>query len=141
MGYQKVNSDTPFDYVTRGAIWLGNAVQLSDFNVPHEKSWQARYDLDMAIMGIQGLSLSAAYVKGTGIDGSKFEKNSAYNWLGFGRGGKHWERDLTAKYTIPSGFAKDLTILIRHDVHRGNKAQAELDTNQIRIAMKYPLSW
>lgn len=141
MGYQKVNSDTPFDYVTRGAIWLGNAVQLSDFNAPHEKSWQARYDLDMAIMGIQGLSLSASYVKGTGIDGSKIEKNSAYNWLGYGRGGKHWERDLTAKYTIPSGFAKDLTILIRHDVHRGNKAQAELDTNQIRIAMEYPLSW
>lgn len=141
VGYQKVNSDTPFDYVTRGAIWLGNAVQLSDFNAPHEKSWQARYEFDMAMFGIEGLSLSASYVKGTGIDGTKMKKNSAYTWLGYGKGGKHWERDLTAKYTISSGFAKDLTILVRHDVHRGNKAQAELDTNQIRIAMEYPLSW
>ena len=40
LGYQKVAGNTPFDYVTRGAIWLGNAMQLADFNAPHEQSWQ-----------------------------------------------------------------------------------------------------
>lgn len=46
LGYQKVDGDKPFDYVTGGAIFIGNAVQLSDFNAPNEQSWQARYDLD-----------------------------------------------------------------------------------------------
>ena len=40
LGYQKVQGDTPFDYVNRGSIWLENAMQLSDFNAPHEASWQ-----------------------------------------------------------------------------------------------------
>lgn len=141
IGYQKVHGDTPFDYVTRGAIWLSNAVQLSDFNGPNERSWQARYELDMTMFGMNGLSLSAAYVKGTGIDGTKMSKNSAYAWLGYGKNGKHWERDLTAKYVLTSGYAKDLAILVRYNVHRGNKAQAELDANQIRLAMEYPFSW
>ncbi|WP_346770482.1 OprD family outer membrane porin [Pseudomonas sp. 273] len=32
LGYQQVDGDSPFGYVTRGAIFLGNAVQLSDFH-------------------------------------------------------------------------------------------------------------
>jgi imipenem/basic amino acid-specific outer membrane pore len=42
LGYQKVDGDSPYDYVTRGAIYLSNAVALSDFNAPQEASWQAR---------------------------------------------------------------------------------------------------
>lgn len=94
VGYQKVKGDTPFDYVTRGAIWLGNAVQISDFNAPHEQSWKLRYDLDMLAFGINGLSFSVAYIKGSHIDGTKMPKHSACNWLGYGKGGKHWERDI-----------------------------------------------
>lgn len=140
-GYQKVKGDTPFDYVTRGAIWLGNAVQLSDFNAPHEQSWQLRYDLDMLVFGINGLSFSVAYIKGSHIDGTKMSKQSAYHWLGYGKGGKHWERDVEIKYIVPSGKAKDLAFSIRHNVHRANKAQAELDTDQIRVAVEYPIAW
>lgn len=141
LGYQKVHGDTPFDYVTRGAIWLGNAAQLSDFNAPHERSWQVAYELDLAIWRLNGLSFSVAYIKGSGIDGTKMDKQSAYAWLGYGKNGKHWERDLTLKYKVQRGFAKDLLVLLRYDVHRGNKAQAELDTNQVRVSMEYPLSW
>lgn len=61
LGWQQVDGNTPFDYASRGAIYLGNAVQLSDFNAPNEKSWQARYDLDMGGYGVPGLSLSALY--------------------------------------------------------------------------------
>lgn len=56
VGYQKVAGDTPYDYVTRGAIFLSNAVALSDFNAPREASWQARYDLDLAGYGVPGLT-------------------------------------------------------------------------------------
>jgi len=140
LGWQKVAGDTPFDYVTRGAIWLGNAAQLSDFNAPHEQSWQLRYELDAAAWGVPGLKLGAAYIRGSGIDGSRVPANGGYAWLGYGKDGRHWERDLWARYTVQSGAAKGLAFLLRYGVHRANAAQAELDANQIRVAVEYPLN-
>ena len=140
LGYQKVHGDTPFDYVTRGAIFLTNAVQLSDFNAPNEQSWQARYDLGMTPWGMPGLVFSAAYVRGSQIDGSHVDPRGGYAYLGYGKGGKHWERDLEARYVIQSGTAKGTILSLRHNVHRGNTAQAELDTDQVRLAVEYPLS-
>lgn len=139
LGYQQVDGDTPFDYVTRGAIWLGNAAQLSDFNAPNERSWQLRYDLALATFGLPGLTLSGAYLRGADIDGSHLDPHGGYAYLGYGQGGKHWERDLEARYVIQSGAAKGLTFSLRHNTHRGNTAQAELDTDQIRLAVEFPL--
>lgn len=139
LGYQKIDGDTPFDYVTRGAIFLSNAVALSDFNGPGEASWLARYDLNMAGLGVPGLSFSALYVRGSGIDGTKMDPAGGYSWLGYGKDGRHWERDLQAKYVVQSGPARNLAITLRHAVHRGNKAQAELDADQVRLAIEYPL--
>lgn len=140
LGWQQVDGDSPFDYVTRGAIFITNAVQMSDFNAPNEKSWQARYDLNMGAFGIPGLNLSAAYVRGFGIDGSHVDPNGGYAYLGYGRNGKHWERDLEARYVVQSGMAKGATFTIRHNVHRGDTAQAELDGDQVRLAIEYPLT-
>ncbi|MOA26467.1 Porin D precursor [compost metagenome] len=134
-----MDGDTPFDYFTRGAIWLGNAVQLSDFNAPNERSWQLRYDLALAAFDLPGLTLSAAYLRGSDIDGSHVDPNGGYAYLGYGRGGKHWERDLEARYVVQNGAAKGLAFSLRHNVHRGNNAQAELDTDQIRLAVEFPL--
>ena len=139
LGYQKVDGDSPFDYFTRGAIFISNAVQLSDFNAPNEQSWQARYDLAMQAFGWPGLVLSATYVRGSGIDGRHVDPAGGYAYLGYGQGGKHWERDLAARYVVQSGPAKDLTLSLQHNLHRGNTAQAELDTDQIRLAVEYPL--
>ncbi|SFN87431.1 imipenem/basic amino acid-specific outer membrane pore [Formivibrio citricus] len=139
IGWQKVFGDTPFDYVSRGAIWLANAAQLSDFNGPNEQSWQVRYELNTQTLGAPGLNLGAAYIRGSGTDGSKISSSSGYSWLGYGTGGKHWERDIWARYTVQSGPAKDLAFLLRYGVHRSNKAQAELNTNQIRLSLEYPI--
>ncbi|MDQ0587157.1 OprD family outer membrane porin [Variovorax paradoxus] len=139
LGWQKVAGDTPFDYVTRGAIWLGNAAQLSDFNAPREQSWQLRYEVDAASWGAPGLSLGAAYIRGSGIDGSRVPARGGYAWLGYGKDGRHWERDLWLRYTVPDGAAKGLALLLRYGVHRSNKAQGELDARQIRVAMEYPI--
>ncbi|WP_312936993.1 OprD family porin [Pseudomonas sp.] len=139
VGWQQVHGDTPFDYVSRGAVYLTNAVQLSDFNAPNEKSWQARYDLDLASVGVPGLLLSALYVRGFDIDGRHVDRDGGYAYLGYGNGGKHWERDLEARYVVQQGKAKGMTFSVRHDVHRGNTAQAELDSNQLRLAVEYPL--
>ncbi|MEK2607613.1 OprD family porin [Pseudomonas shirazensis] len=140
LGWQQVHGDTPFDYVSRGAIFISNAVQLSDFNAPNEKSWQARYDLDMGAYGVPGLNLTALYVRGFDIDGSRVDPRGGYAYLGYSRGGKHWERDLEARYVVQSGKAKGMVFSLRHDEHRGNTAQAELDADQIRVAVEYPLT-
>ena len=139
LGWQKVAGDTPFDYVTRGAVWLGNAAQLSDFNAPHERSWQLRYEVDAARWGAPGLSLGAAYIRGSGIDGSRVPARGGYAWLGYGQGGRHWERDLWLRYTVQQGSAKGLALLLRYGEHRNNKAQAELNARQIRVALEYPI--
>jgi len=140
LGWQQVDGNTPFDYVTRGAIFIANAVQMSDFNAPNEKSWQARYDLNMGAYGVPGLNLTALYVRGFDIDGTHVDPNGGYAYLGYGKGGKHWERDLEARYVVQSGKAKGTTFSVRHNVHRGNTAQAELDGDQIRLAVEWPLS-
>ncbi|MEH6386419.1 OprD family porin [Pseudomonas profundi] len=139
LGYQRVHGDTPFDYVTRGAIYLTNAVALSDFNAPNEASWQVRYDLAMAGYGFPGLSFSAAYIRGSGIDGSKMDPSGGYAYLGYGRNGQHWERDLEARYKVQAGVARGLSLSARYAVHRGNTDQAELDADQLRFAVEYPI--
>jgi imipenem/basic amino acid-specific outer membrane pore len=140
LGYQKVDGDTPFDYVTRGAIFISNAVQMSDFNAPNEQSWQARYDLAMKQWGMPGLVLSAAYIRGSQIDGSHVDPRGGYAYLGYGEGGRHWERDLEARYVVQDGKAKGTRFSLRHNLHRGNTAQAELDGEQIRLAVEYPIT-
>jgi imipenem/basic amino acid-specific outer membrane pore len=139
LGYQKVDGDTPFDYVSRGAIWLSNGAQLSDFNGPNERSWQLRYDLDMAAI-MPGMKLRASHFRGSGTDGTGVDPNGSYAWLGYGKGGKHWARDLRLDYTVQGGRAEGLTLSLIHSSHRANVAQAELDDDQIRFLIEYPIS-
>ncbi|XAF18875.1 OprD family outer membrane porin, partial [Pseudomonas aeruginosa] len=53
------------------SIFLANSVQYSDFNGPGEKSWQARYDLNLASYGVPGLTFMVRYINGKDIDGTK----------------------------------------------------------------------
>lgn len=140
LGYQKVQGDTPFDYVNRGSIWLENAMQLSDFNAPHEASWQLKYEVDLGPLLAPGLSAAIAYARGSGIDWRR--ANSVYaSYLGAsGRGGQHWERDLVLRYTVQQGAAKGLALQLRHGGHRANKAQGELNVNQLRLLAEMPLN-
>ncbi|MNI95398.1 Porin D precursor [compost metagenome] len=87
-----------------------------------------------------GLRLSAAYIRGSQIDGSHVDPDGGYAYLGYGEGGKHWERDLEVRYVVLDGAAKGTTLSLQHNMHRGNTAQAEVDTDQIRLAVEYPLS-
>ena len=62
---QKVNGNTPFDYINQGdSIFLDNSQQYSDFNGPNEKSWKLQYDYDFVALGLPGLSASASYSRG-----------------------------------------------------------------------------
>ncbi|MDR6916109.1 imipenem/basic amino acid-specific outer membrane pore [Pseudomonas sp. 3296] len=146
LGFQKVNGDTPFDYVGVGknnrggdSIFLANSIQYSDFNAPGEKSVQARYDLKMAEYGVPGLSFMTRYVKGWDIDGTNTPAGSAYAGL-YGADGKHHEVNVEAKYVIQSGPAKDLSFRIRQAWHTANADEGEGDISEFRLITDYPLN-
>lgn len=143
LAYQKVHGDQPFDYIGFGengsggggdSIFLANSVQYSDFNGPGEKSWQARYDLNLASYGVPGLTFMVRYINGKDIDGTKMSDNNVgYKNYGYGEDGKHHETNLEAKYVVQSGPAKDLSFRIRQAWHRANADQAEGDQNEFRL--------
>ncbi|AZD36574.1 Outer membrane low permeability porin OccD7/OpdB proline [Pseudomonas chlororaphis subsp. aurantiaca] len=148
LAYQKIHGDTPFDFVGGDSIYLANSIKYADFNGPGERSWQARYDLDLGALGIPGLSFIARYVSGRGIDGSHAPQGGAYNPFDSasgtyspqqGRGGRHWERDLDLHYIVQSGPAKDLSLQLSHVSHRANAAQAGDDIDRLYIVIQYPL--
>ncbi|WP_110947327.1 OprD family porin [Pseudomonas bohemica] len=147
VAFQKVNGNTPFDYIGIGdnnrggdSIFLANSIQYSDFNGPGEKSWQARYDLNMAPYGVPGLSFMTRYINGKDIDGTKIDAGSPYQAYGYGADGKHHETNLEAKYVVQTGPAKDLSFRIRQAWHRANADQAEGNVDEFRLIVDYPIS-
>lgn len=150
LAHQRVNGDEPFDYIgmdggnSGDSIFLANSVQYSDFNAPGEKSWQLRYDLNMATLGVPGLSFMARYITGSDADGTKADPNGAYAGA-FGEDGKEWERNLEAKYVVQEGPAKDLSVRVRHSTWRANNDMGGFYSNdssavdEVRIITEYPL--
>lgn len=133
LAHQRSSGDTAYAYGIdgNGTIWLANSVQISDFDQKDERSWQARYDLNMAAYGIPGLSFMTRYTYGDNIDTADGE-------------GKEHEWNLEAKYVIQEGAAKDLSFRARNAIYRANSAQnASYDTpdmNDFRLIVEYPLS-
>lgn len=147
LAYQKIEGDTPFDFVGGDSIYLANSIKYADFNGPGERSWQLRYDLDMATFNVPGLKLMARYVSGSGIDGTHAPQGGAYNPFDpdddrytpqQGKGGRHWERDVDLKYTVQSGSAKGLNLSLSHVSHRANSAQAGDDIDRLYVIIEYP---
>lgn len=136
VGHQRVtgghDDGYEYNYDGGGSVYLLNDVQYNDFRAKGEKSFQARYDIDMASFGVPGLSFMTRYVRGTNID------NGTRN------DGKNWERDTEAKYVLQSGAAKDLAFRLRQATYRGNDAAhtgaGTTDINEVRLIVEYPLS-
>lgn len=132
LAYQQINGDTPFDFVGGDSIYLANSIKYADFNGPHERSWQARYDLDLGTFGVPGLKFMTRYVTGRDIDGTHAPQGGGYNPFDEstgefvpqqGDGGRHWERDIDLRYVLQSGPAKDLSLQLSQVTHRANSAQ------------------
>ncbi|MFJ4056020.1 OprD family porin [Pseudomonas sp. NPDC089743] len=133
LAYQRSSGDTGYLYGVdgNGTVFLSNSIQISDFVGREEKSWQARYDLNMASYGVPGLSFMTRYVYGDNIE-------TAANTEG-----KEHELNVESKYVIQEGPAKDLSFRVRYAVYRANDAyEAEYasDNNDLRLIVEYPLS-
>ncbi|BAP40919.1 outer membrane porin [Pseudomonas sp. StFLB209] len=146
-GYQKIHGDTPFDFVGGDSIYLANSIKYNDFNGPGEQSFQARYDLDLGDV-FSGLSFMGRYVRGSGIDGTDAPRGGAYNRFAGaedryvplqGKGGRHWERDLTLAYKVPAGALQGLSVELSYVTHRGNAAQGNNDLDRLYVVVQYPL--
>ena len=133
VAHQRSSGDTAYNYGIDGggSIWLANSVQYSDFDRKDERSWQVRYDLNMAEYGVPGLSFMTRYVYGDNID------------TGVGEEGKEHEFNFETKYVIQEGAAKDLSFRLRSAIWRANSVQNDeygADNNDFRLIVEYPLS-
>ncbi|ASV34837.1 OprD family porin [Pseudomonas reactans] len=128
IGHQRVSGRGDYQYGIDGlsTVYVGNSIQYSDFNYQDEKSWQVRYDMNLAPYGIPGLTFMTRYVKGTGFD------TAATN------NGHAWERDIESKYVVQEGPAKNLSFRLRHASYRSSDRGGEID--EIRIITEYPLN-
>ncbi|WP_219265938.1 OprD family porin [Pseudomonas sp. Xaverov 259] len=132
LAYQKVSGDGDYGYGVDGGgtIFLANSIARSDFNAEDEKSWQARYDLNMATFGVPGLSFMTRYVSGSGAN------------TGTTSNGKEWERDIEAKYVVQSGPAKDLSLRVRQATYRSSDGvyYGSASIDELRLIAQYPLN-
>ncbi len=139
LSYTRIDGDTPFDYVWNTYdIQLDAASQVSDFNNPNERAWEARYDYNFAVLGLPGLSLTARYVRGSDIDGTR--AGGAYSYYNGIEDGRHWERNLWVRYVVQGGPAKDLSLNVMQATHRvGGGHTAEANVDELRVIVEYPL--
>lgn len=130
VGRQIVNGTGSYAYGVDGnsTIFVGNSVQYSDFNNANEKSWQVRYDLNLATYGVPGLSFMTRYIKGTdATNATRDDINS-------------WERDIEAKYVFQSGPAKDLSLRVRNATYRSGASDFNVKVDDTRLIIEYPIS-
>ncbi|MNF45167.1 Porin D precursor [compost metagenome] len=144
LAYQQVRGDQPFDYLgfgdtgrAGGSVFLPNSVQYSDFNGPGEKSWQLRYDLNMASYGVPGLSFMARHLRGFDIDGSHVT-SGAYARK-YGSDDREFETNLEARYVVQSGPAKNLSVRLRTAWHRGDLSTGGAQ-DQFRVITEYQIN-
>ncbi len=133
LGYQRSSGDTGYAYGVDGGgtVFLNNSVQYSDFVGAEEKSWQVRYDINMATYGVPGLSFMTRYITGDNIEASNGEEGKEHEW------------DFETKYVVQQGPIKDMSFRLRSAIYRANNAyDADYgpSNNDLRFIVEYPLS-
>ena len=143
--YQRVNGNTPFDYITQGdSVYLDNSQQYSDFNGPNERSWKLKYAYDFAGLGLPGLTSAVSYISGK-TDLTKVDPQSrGYSrwYIADGKDAKHWERDIDLKYVVQGGKAKDLAVRLQWATNRGSNGYSAVDNDvdEYRVIVDYPIN-
>lgn len=151
LAYQQNSGNAGYDYgIGRGVgdgsqtIYMPNSY-LSDFIGNDEKSVQLQYSYDFAGLGLNGLNWTSAFVYGWDIKASEAEKIgdvATGNRLQTSDDSKEREFFNQVKYTVQSGFAKDVNLRVRHSYYRADQAYNNTympDTNEWRIFLDIPV--
>ncbi|WP_273825590.1 OprD family porin [Pseudomonas asplenii] len=126
MGYQFNAGDSALPFLHDTDLpGVSNAIQVLRFDRARERSWQARYDIDFAGLGVPGLSAFTRYVYG-----DNFQVN--------GHAGKEWERNLDVSYVIQSGPLKDLALRWRNVEIQGDVTRRR-DENRVVLSYTFAL--
>lgn len=126
IGYQYNAGDSALPFIHDTDLpGVANAVQVLRFDRAQERSWQARYDLDFAPLGVPGLTAFARYVKGD-------------NFKVAGQDASEWERNLDITYVIQDGPLKNLALRWRNVQLQGD-ATGRRDENRLILAYTLPL--
>lgn len=132
-----------FDYVWESTgNYMANSL-YSDYNGPNEKSWQLRYDLDLASFGVPGLTTSLWHAKGWDIDGTHYSgdrngRNTGYNVRGLDNA-KHDENGLMVAYVVQSGALKNAVFRTIVYNHRATGGQIDGSYDEFRLVANLPL--
>lgn len=126
LGYQDNRGHSPFPYLQDTDPNTANAIQILEFTRAQERSWQVRYDIDFAAIGIPGLSVFSRYVRGDGY--SIKERN-----------GEEWERDIDVSYVLQSGPLKGLALRWRNAMVRSDSSLGDINENRLILAYTLPL--
>ncbi|NIE73316.1 OprD family porin [Pantoea sp. Ap-967] len=126
IGYQYNAGDSalPFIFDT-DLLAVPNAIQVLRFDRPQERSWQARYDINFAGLGVPGLTAFARYVHGDNFE------------IG-GENGSEWERNIDISYVIQSGPLKNLGFRARNVELQGS-ATGRRDENRFIVSYTFML--
>lgn len=134
LAYQQNSGNIGYDYAQNAdgfqSIYLPNSY-LSDFIGNHEKSAQLQYSLDFAALGVAGLSWTTAFVYGWDIKTSadtEAQEREFFNQV---------------KYTVQSGYAKDMSLRVRNSYYRASENYQRNtylgDTNEWRLFLDIPV--
>lgn len=136
VGLQKVGGNSSWMRVgatdgTSGGGSLANDNLNSSFDREDERSWQLRYDLDFAQMGVPGLTVSNRYIRGD---------NVRVRDSGIGNGTES-ERELFISYTVQSGSFKNLNVVWKNSTARHSwRTSSTSDFDDNRLFISYPIS-
>lgn len=138
LAYQQNTGNTGYDYGANAdggqSIYLPNSY-LSDFIGNHEKSAQLQYNLDFGGYGVPGLNWTTAYVYGWDI-------KAVSNGVVTDDNAKESEFFNQVKYTVQSGFAKDVSFRARYSHLRADQTYNNVympDTNEWRLFLDIPV--
>ncbi|WP_372240861.1 MULTISPECIES: OprD family outer membrane porin [Pseudomonas] len=143
LAWQQVFGDEYFDYVWESTgNYMANSL-YSDYNGPNEKSWQLRYDLDLASLGVPGLTTSLWHAKGWDIDGTHYSgdrngRNTGYNVRGLDNA-KHDENGLMVAYVVQSGALKNAVFRTIVYNHRATGGQIDGSYDEVRLVANLPM--
>ncbi len=126
LGYQDNAGDSALPFLHDTDLpGVANAIQVLRFDRAGERSWQARYDVDFAGLGVPGLTAFTRYVRGD-------------NFVANGQEGKEWERNIDISYVIQSGALKNLGFRLRNVEIQGD-VTGRRDENRAIFSYTYAL--
>ncbi|MGF6208616.1 OprD family outer membrane porin [Pseudomonas frederiksbergensis] len=145
LGQQRVSDDGGLVWLSQANVVNGNGrnegaggisfysftdAMIGQFSRAGENTTFGQYTYDFANLGISGLKVSMAYLRGEDIKSVNGSAPDVHEW----------ESDLRLDYVVPNGLLKGFGTTIRHGIYRGGGTSVA-DQDQTRLIFNYTYSF